>query len=125
LSPANDDLFGVYLDDCAFAYDTVNALTIAGFRVVTPAEAGLSGAPDRDHLAYTARTGLALITKNPEDFLRLHDQSSAHAGVLLIYQDNDVTRDMRPADVARTVRNLLDAGLPIAGHVHVLNHWRY
>ncbi len=39
--------------------------------------------------------------------------------------DYDITRDMRPADIARSLRNLLDAGLPIANQVHVLNQWRF
>ncbi|MGH2350544.1 MAG: hypothetical protein ACRDJN_02890 [Chloroflexota bacterium] len=44
---------------------------------------------------------------------------------LLVHEDNDPTRDMTDADIVQAIANLLAAGLPIAGQVHVLNHWRY
>ena len=125
MSADSDDAAGVYLDDCAFAYDLVDALRSERFRVVTPAEVGLLGARDSEHFALAARAGLPLITKNPEDFIALHEESSAHAGILVVYQDNVAGKDMRPSDVARALRNLFESGLPIAGQVHVLNHWRF
>lgn len=125
MSPAGDGPLGVYLDDCIDARNVAVALGAAGFQVVSPAEVGLLGARDHEHLSYAAHAGLVLLTRNPEDFQRLHSQSSAHAGILLVYQDNDVTRDMRPTDIAHALRNLLESGLPIVGCVHVLNHWRY
>ena len=125
MSADSDDTAGVYLDDCAFAYDLVDALRNERFRVVTPIDADLLGARDEEHFAFAARAGLPLITKNPEDFIALHEASAAHAGILVVYQDNVAGKDMRPSDVVRALRNLFASGLPIAGEVHVLNHWRF
>jgi hypothetical protein len=44
--------------------------------------------------------------------------------VLTAEGHNDKRRDMQPADIARAISHLLASGLPIAGEVHVLNHWR-
>jgi hypothetical protein len=32
---------------------------------------------------------------------------------------------MTDHDIARAIANLLAAGLPIAGQVHILSHWQY
>jgi hypothetical protein len=32
---------------------------------------------------------------------------------------------MTPAEIAHAVANVLAAGIPVAGEVIVLNHWRY
>jgi hypothetical protein len=93
--------------------------------VFGPVDAHLLGADDEEHLAYARQHGLVLLTKNPRDFRDVHDQDSEHPGILLVYQDNDVTRDMQPSDIAQAILNLLAAGVPIAGEIHVLNHWRY
>lgn len=130
MSPTDDRRVGRYLDDCAFDYDLVAALEIAGLRAVTPIDAGLLGARDEEHLAFAAAAGLPLLTKNPRDFAPPRGASGTaaapeHAGILAVYQDNDPARDMSPADIARAVCNLLATGLPVAGHVHVLNQWQY
>ncbi len=74
----------IYLDDCAAAKLLVIFLTNAGHRVETPRSAGLSGHDDDEHLEYAAQNGLALITKNPDDFKILHNdwqaQGRAHSG---------------------------------------------
>jgi hypothetical protein len=118
----------LYLDDCADSNLLVITLRRAGFPTVTPRDAGTSGFDDADHLEYAAANNYTLITKNPKHFIVLHQQWQAngrsHSGILLIYQDNNPTKDMSPADVARAIKNLLHSGLPMANEVHVLNHWR-
>ena len=118
----------LYLDDCADSNFLANVLRQAGFPTITPREAGTSGFDDADHLEYAASNDYTLTTKNPKHFITLHQQWQAvsrfHSGILLIYQDNDPTRDMSPTDIARAIRNLLRSALPIANEVHVLNHWR-
>jgi hypothetical protein len=54
--------------------------------------------------------GLILLTKNPDDFVELHQQNPEHAGILLLYQDNNPDRDMSHADVVRAIVNLELAG---------------
>jgi hypothetical protein len=115
----------LYLDDCAYDKLFVAHLTAAGHRVVTPAQAGTTGQDDAVHLSYAAARGLALITKDADDFAALHAANPMHAGILAVCQDNDPTRDMTHADIVRAIANLETAGVPIAGEYHILNHWQY
>ncbi|MBI3971434.1 MAG: DUF5615 family PIN-like protein [Chloroflexi bacterium] len=116
---------GLYLDDCADSRELQRLLEDDGHRVVVPADAGLLGADDEDHFFYACRHGLVLLTKNPRDFVALHHKFPDHPGMLLVYQDNDVTRDMTHQEIVGVIRNLVSAEIPIAGQIHSLNHWRY
>jgi predicted nuclease of predicted toxin-antitoxin system len=115
----------LYLDDCAYHKLLASSLRQAGHQVVHPAQAGISGEKDPVHFAYAKTHALVLITKNPKDFLDLHNYDANHAGILAIYQDNDVTRDMNHAEITQAIANLEAAGVVLEGHFHVLNHWRY
>jgi len=117
-----------YLDDCADANDLITMLRQAGHTVHSPRSEGTRGVDDPIHLAHAAARGYTLITKNPDDFIQLHQewqqQDQAHHGVLLIYEDNVRGKDPEPADLVRAIGNLLASGLPITNELHVLNHWR-
>lgn len=115
----------LYLDDCAYAKDLVRLLEDSSHQVTTPRQAGTTGLKDEAHFRYAAENGLILLTKNPDDFLELHANDSQHAGILLVYQDNDPDRDMTHAEIVRALSNLEKAGLAFAGACHVLNAWRY
>ncbi len=56
------------------------ALRRRGIDVLTAAEAELLGAPDADYLARSHAAGRVLVTHDG-DFLRLHRQQQAHAGI--------------------------------------------
>ena len=118
----------LYLDDCADANLLVTYLQNAGHQVATPRSDGTSGISDPDHLEHAARNGRTLITRNPRDFEALHAEwqaaGRAHAGILLVCEDNIKSKDMEPPDIVRAIGNLLASGLPITNEVHVLNHWR-
>ena len=113
----------LYLDDCADSRLLATLLTHAGHTVVRPVDAGTFGEDDPVHLAYAVQHGLILVTKDPDDFHDLHKQDPNHSGIFGIYQDNDRTRDMTPAAVAR-IEGAVPYGFPIAGQFHVLNDWR-
>lgn len=115
----------LYLDDCADSHELRSLLAQAGHVVVIPVNIGLSGTYDHAHFAYARAHGLTLITKNPRDFLALHQSQQDHAGILLIYQDNILGKDMEDGDIARAIQNLVEADMPFAGQAHTLNHWRY
>jgi hypothetical protein len=116
----------LYLDDCADDSELREVLRSTPYlhEVVTPAEAGLLGADDDLHFAFAVEHDLILITKHPADFIQLHGTSPDHPGIFLIYQDNRPA-DMQPADIARAIQNLVDAGVPLRGTVHELNRWRF
>ncbi len=115
----------IYLDDCAYAKELVRLLAAAGHQVATPRQAGTTGRNDEVHFRYATENNLILVTKNPDDFLELHQTNSQHAGILLVYQDNDPERDMNHTDMVRAIANLEQAGVVFAGSCHVLNAWRY
>ena len=115
----------LYLDDGAHAKTLVQLLRAAGHQVVIPMDAGTSGKADEEHLQFAASQGLVLLTKNPDDFAQLHGASSEHAGILVIYQDNDPDRDMSYAEIVRAIGNLERAGIILTKSFHVLNAWRY
>lgn len=115
----------IYLDDCAYAKELVRLLEAASHQVTTPRQAGTTGMDDDVHFRYAADHSLILVTKNPDDFLELHQQNTQHSGILLVYQDNNPDRDMSHAEIVQAIANLEQAGVVFAGFCHVLNAWRY
>jgi hypothetical protein len=120
----------LYLDDCANSDLLAELLGQAGHRVVRPTEpaVGLQGEDDDVHFNFAAANGLTIITKNPSDFLQLHESGGVHHGILAVYQDNDRSRDMSDAEIVKTIAHLENAakrgGDPVAGRFHILNSWR-
>ncbi len=45
-------------------------------------------------------------------------------GILVVRANNDPSRDMKDADIARAMVRLESAGVPIVNEFHILNHWR-
>jgi hypothetical protein len=118
----------LYLDDNSARLSLVNMLRRAGHQVAVPASFGMTGSSDPRHLASCAVQMLALITRDYDDFLDLHDLVQAtqghHAGILVVRADNDPSRDMKDRDIVRALVNLERARVPIANDFHILNHWR-
>jgi len=118
----------LYLDDDSAKGALVARLKKTGHQVVVPADALLVGVADARHLLYSVLHSLVLLTRNHDDFDDLHLLIQAtqgkHAGILAIRFDNDPTRDMKDAEIARAIRNLEQSGSPIANELHILNHWR-
>ncbi len=115
----------IYLDDCAYSKRLKRQLEAAGHQVQTPFEAGIPGQPDDVHLQYAAQHKWVLLTYNADDFLNLHEQSAAHTGVLIVYRDTDMTKNMSYVDIARAIENLIVADTPIEGHIYVPNYWQW
>jgi hypothetical protein len=121
----------LYLDDCAFSHPLRALLIAAGHQVTVPVNAGLTGRDDDEHFAYAVEHGLLVLTKNPGDFLDLHDAWRAagrdHPGIFLVYQDNDASRDMSDPDIVKAVANVEEvhgAG-GLANQVFTLNQYRW
>lgn len=115
----------IYLDDCAYSKSLLRLLTEAGHQVQTPIDAGIVGQPDPVHFQYTIEHKMVLLTKNPSDFLELHLKNPNHSGIMAIYQDNDVKRDMKNIEIVHAIDNLLKAGITIEGNFHILNAWKF
>ena len=68
----------------------VSSAIAAGLRrrnidVTTAADASLIGADDAAHIAFAASSGRVVVTQD-DDFLRLHAQGVAHAGIAYCQQ---------------------------------------
>jgi predicted nuclease of predicted toxin-antitoxin system len=118
----------LYLDENLAGHVLVGLLRRAGHTAIRPLDARLSGARDPRHFLYAAQNDLTLLTGNHRDFPDLHDlvvgTGGAHAGVLLIYFDNDPTKDMKPHDITRALGKLELSGMVMADQLLVLNQWR-
>lgn len=118
----------LYLDDDSIAPALVLALRKAGHDVRTPAEAGLSGAPDPVHFRRAVREGRAILSRNYTDFEDLHhliiDAGGGHPGVFIVRRDNPKRRNMSSHDIVRALRRLEAASPPIADAYNELNPWR-
>jgi hypothetical protein len=118
----------LYLDDCAYSKDLARMLRDAGHTVTVPAEAGLTGEDGELHFLYARQNGCITVTKNPSHFIDLHNKVRIHPGIFLIYQDNDVTKDMSYGEIVLAIQALERAygstGTTLANDHHNLNDWR-
>lgn len=118
----------IYVDDDLASPLLARLLRNDGHDVELPVNVDMSGKDDSVHFAYAIREKRAILSRNYTDFQNLHDLIVAaqghHSGVLVVRQDNDPRRDLSPRGIARAIRNLLAAGVPIADRYIILNHWR-
>lgn len=117
----------LYLDDDMVSFALIQALKVASHEVSLPNGAGLSGASDPEHLTYALKQRIALLTRNYKDYEVLHNLVMAsgghHSGVLLLREDNDRKRDLKPHEIAQ-VLGKIEAIYPVADQCLIVNHWR-
>ena len=119
----------LYIDDDSIDPHLIRLLRHDGRDVQAPADDGLAGRSDQVHLAHAIRERRAILTRNSADFAALHDLvvftvNGHHVGILVVLFDNNPRNNMSAGDIARAVRNLEKAGVPIADSYHELNHWQ-
>jgi len=73
-----------YLDE-HIAAGVALGLRRRNIEVTTAADAGMYGADDASQLAFAASSGRVLVTQDA-DFLRLHADGAAHAGIVYCRQ---------------------------------------
>jgi hypothetical protein len=117
------------MDDDSVDPGLIRLLRRDGHDVQVPGDIGLAGSSDQVHLAHAIRDQRAIITRNRKDFESLHDLVASaaqghHGGILVVLFDNNPRNNMTPGDIARAVRNLESARVPIADSYHELNHWQ-
>jgi hypothetical protein len=80
-----------FYSDENFPHATVEALRKLGHDVLTTLEAGQADQriPDHEVLAYAVRENRIILTFNRKDFIRLHEQDSNHAGIIVCKVDVD------------------------------------
>jgi len=80
----------LYADE-QFPLRTVQYLRQLGYDVLTVQEAGNANRaiPDDAVLAFATQQKRAVLTLNRRDFIRLHNQRSNHAGIIVCKDDSD------------------------------------
>jgi hypothetical protein len=116
------------LDDNAADRRLVALLRKEGHSVTIPGDVGQAGATDPRHLLHAIRTGGLILTNDYSDFTDLYDliigSGGGHPGILLVYSENDPTRDMTHRGIAVAIKNLESSSVPLENELHVLNQWR-
>ena len=94
------------LDENLRSKELRSRLQAAGHDVIDP---GL-GISDAGVWEFAQRNSAVVLTGNAVDFEPLARASKHHAGLLLVYRDNDPRRDMTVADIATAINNVDAAG---------------
>ncbi len=81
----------LYADE-DFSYPVIQRLRQLGHDILTAHEAGQAsqGIEDAAVLAFATAAGRAVLTFNRRHFIRLHDEVSSHAGIIMCTRDDDV-----------------------------------
>jgi predicted nuclease of predicted toxin-antitoxin system len=95
-------VLNLYADE-QFPHPAVQRPIAKGFDVLTVQEAGKANQkiPDPEVLAFATSQGRAVITQNRRDFIALHNQSQAHAGIVVCTKNLDW--DSFAAEIERTL----------------------
>ncbi len=74
-----------------FPFPSVEVLRRLGHEVLTTAETGQASKklPDQEILTFATSQGLAVLTMNRRHFIRLHQDSPDHAGIIVCTLDLD------------------------------------
>ena len=100
-----------------FPLPTVEALRRLGHDVLTTAESGRAGQaiPDADVLAFAVAAQRIVVTLNRRHFIRLHQTTPRHAGIVVCTFDPDF------AALAQRIHTALEAQLQMAGQLVRVN----
>ena len=112
----------LYVDEDIASAELLARLANAGHEVLAP----LRGDADARCWRYAQEQAAAVITKNAVDFVVLAEANSTHYGLLLVYRQNDPTRDMNMAAIADAVGRVTEVYPDgIADQTLVLNQFRW
>jgi hypothetical protein len=100
-----------------FPFPTVKALRCLGHDVLTTTESGRAGqaVPDADVLAFAVAAPRIVVTLNRRHFIRLHQTTPRHAGIVVCTFDPDF------ATLAQRIHSALEAQPQMAGQLVRVN----
>jgi uncharacterized protein with PIN domain len=113
------------LDEDSQAKYLVSLLRAVGHDVITVNEAGLGGRPDANVLDYARQQARVLLTRNCDDFEELHQAKPTHPGILAVYQNPDLAKNMSYQSIVGAISNLEVAGYALDNQFVILNQWNY
>lgn len=111
------------VDEDTQARTLVRLLREAGHDVLTVDEAGLRSLADDEVLTRAIDENRVLLTRNCGDFLVLSSRVREHPGILGIYQDANMAKNLAYPGIVRAIANLEEAGVSLFGEFLSLNAW--
>jgi predicted nuclease of predicted toxin-antitoxin system len=111
----------LYVDEDTASLQLIARLRAAGHVVTEP----LRGVSDARCWRQAQANGSVVLTTNARDFAALA-ATGAHHGLLLVYRENDPTRDMTAKDIVAAVDRVAET-YPggISGQIFTLNGFRW
>jgi predicted nuclease of predicted toxin-antitoxin system len=107
----------------------VNQLKKAGHNIHTVNDVDLRSASDIAVFAYAINHNYVMLTHNCIDFSELAEQilqqGKHHSGLLLIYKDNNPTKDISVAAIIKALKNLQNSKLILIDQTIILNKYNY
>ena len=96
-----------------FPEPAVSALRALGHDVLTTRDAGNANRAiaDPDVLTYATTNKRILVTLNRRNFIRLHEQSQEHGGIVVCHEDLDFARLARRVHEATSAVQVLERQL--------------
>jgi hypothetical protein len=111
----------LYLDEDVASRELTSRLVAAGHDVPSP----LRGELDSRCWRHAQEQGATVVTMNAVDFVRLAEATEGHAGLLLVYRENDPTRDMSAAMIVAAVTRVAESYREgLEGAIALLNQFR-
>lgn len=111
------------LDEDSQAQLLVKLLTAAGYDVLTINEIGLAGCTDNIVLDYAIQENRILLTHHCDDFEELHHANLSHSGILAVYRNANLLKNMGFKAIVKAIANLEAANIPLANQFISLNQW--
>lgn len=81
--------------------------------------------PDASVLDFARQNERVLLTRNCNDFQELHQSNSAHEGILAVYQDGEISKNMNYQQIVKAIANLELAEYALKHQFIILNQWSY
>jgi predicted nuclease of predicted toxin-antitoxin system len=113
------------VDEDTLAGTLVSWLRGAGHDVVTAYEVGLVHTHDETILAVASQSDRVIVTGNCGDFTALHKSGVKHSGILLLFQYNNVRKEMSYAEILQAIANIEKSEMRIGGELISLNQWNF
>lgn len=118
----------IYLDDSVDDDNYIIALRAIKFEVISPREVNMRSKDDLEHLQIATRLKAALLTSD-EDYQLHHEnflkQGTSHAGIFFIHRSNNKKKDMKPYEIAKAIKNIIDLKLELENNLYHLNEFKY
>ena len=111
----------LYVDEDTASLQLISRLRAAGHSVIEP----LRGTSDVRCWRHAQVKGAVVLTTNARDFAALAG-TGVHNGLLLVYRENDPTRDMTARDIASAIDRVAETYPDgISDQILTLNGFRW